>query len=196
MLGRLCHNALGHPGKALRRPRASVSHSKNPRASVLSSQAAPGKSGLSRPSRTGSGNWRNQRGLLLHPRARWPKMGLGQANLQSTGPHSPLPQGRSGRNQDPNSPRRRGPRAARQLTSRLRSADSDWLRPEEADQYRRPVAPVPAPLGLLGRRETRISKVQSEPGTRGQVTAVKLPGFQGWGRRGRFFVFQCVPQCW
>lgn len=106
--------------------------------------------------------------------------GAGPAVLSSSSaPHSPLPQARSGRNPGPNSPRRRrSPRAARQLTSRRKPADSDWLLPEETDQCPCPVVLVPAPVGCWG---GGVPNAQSESEIRGQVTVVQrgLPALSG-----------------
>ncbi|CAI9157674.1 unnamed protein product [Rangifer tarandus platyrhynchus] len=77
-----------------------------------------------------------------------------------------LSHSRSGRNQDLNYPRCcHSPGAARQLISRRKPTDSDWLRPEEADQYCSSVAPVPRPVGCRGgiRVQDREGHVFTKP---------------------------------
>lgn len=82
------------------------------------------------PGRPGTGQGQGQRRPPVRPRA---------ALTSPAGPQLAAPTTAA-----PRSRRRRSPRRA-PLPSRQEPADSDWLRPEEADQSRRPVAPVSAP---------------------------------------------------
>lgn len=147
-LGRLGPTAPGGSGTA--RPRPGPVSFGEP--SLLSPRQPANRQSSAR--RAGASNGGAGEAFLSGRAGRTSGAGAGRPLVRAL--HSPLPRARSRRNLGPNSPRRlRKPRAARQLTSRQMSADSDWLRPEETGQYRRAVAPVLAPLGFRGGATTR-----------------------------------------
>lgn len=152
-LGRLGPNTLGHPGTARLRP-GPVSL-REPSGSRISPRL-PAK-------RQGSADRATEEPAGLSPPA-GPGSRAGAGRPWVRAPHSPLPQARSWRNHGPNSPRRLlSPCAARQLTSRQKSAGSDWMRPEKADQCRRAVVPGPAPVRFRGRAAAQVLRNHVSP---------------------------------
>lgn len=145
------------------------------------------------PRRAGGGGQRgNRRASLSSPGAGSPGAGMGRARARAPRPvglsalHSPFTLAHSWQNLGPNSPRRlRSLRAARQLTARRKPADPDWLLPGEADQWRRRVAPVPAPGGCRGRI---LPMPNQNAENRSRDGDAPPPGF----RHSRDVCFPCV----
>lgn len=150
--------ALPPTSRATLAPPPGLCGSANMRSFLLSSQTTGrDRGGLRGPSRTGPGNGGTGKPSSPAPgpgrrELAWAGPGLGPVRPYVRARRTHLSRRLAAGGTPVQTPRAASaaPHAERQLTSRRKSGDPDWLLPEEADQCRRPVAPVPAPGACWG----------------------------------------------